>query len=122
MPLLSNIELILNPNAASLSKRFLVKELWAQSIKKLLRRPSEPAREIGSYRLWLNELLQLRVLLLSLLQDEDVGVAILADREEVLISAFGLRQVARDDVCSAFALPSCKCARVPIGSAKTMPR
>src|SRR5215469_3931397 len=81
MPLLSNIELILNPNAASLSKRFLVKELWAQSIKKLLRRPSEPAREIGSYRLWLNELLQLRVLLLSLLQDEDVGVAILADRD-----------------------------------------
>jgi len=29
-------------------QRFFVKELWAQSIKEVLRRPSEPARLIGT--------------------------------------------------------------------------
>jgi len=42
---------------------------------------------IRSYRICLNELLQLRVLRLGLLQDRDVGVGVLPKREEILIGS-----------------------------------
>jgi len=49
------------------------------------------ARQIGSYRHYLNELLQLRILCLGLLQDWDVGVGVILECTEVLCLERGQR-------------------------------
>jgi hypothetical protein len=61
--------------------------------------------------------LQLGVFRLGLLENLDVGVGVLPEREEPSYALFALA-LSPD---KAYALPRCTCARAPIGSAKTTP-
>ena len=66
--------------------------LWARFLIRL----SDGINEPGS--------LQLGVLRLGFLEDEDIGVGVFPEGEEIPVCDFGVRGVAGDDVA---ALPSC---------------
>jgi hypothetical protein len=67
----------------------------------MLWRDCNSYRQTASDEAELSPLLQLRVLRLSLLQNGDVGVGVLPESEEVLISSLGLRGISRQSEGSA---------------------